>query len=72
MSAISAAHVQVAAGGSARSDRLASLASLRRRLESATDENKRLRKRVAELEARLATLYGELRLRQAPSTDLRR
>jgi hypothetical protein len=38
-----------------------SVASLQRRLEALTDDNQRLRKRVGELEERLAVLYGELR-----------
>lgn len=41
----------------------ATVASLRRRLEATTDDNKRLRQRVADLEAQLAAVYGELRAR---------
>jgi hypothetical protein len=41
-----------------------SVASLQRRVEALTDDNQRLRRCVAELEQRLAALYGEWRTRQ--------
>lgn len=39
----------------------ASPASLQRRIEALTDDNKRLRQHAADLERRLAAVYGELR-----------
>lgn len=42
--------------------RAASVSSLKRRLEAATDANKRLRRRVDELESQVALLYGQLRV----------
>ncbi len=42
-------------------DQRASLASLQRRLEVVTEENRRLRHHVGELEDRLARSYGALR-----------
>ena len=46
----------------------ASRPSQLRRIELLLDDNGRLRERVAELEARVATLYGELRSRQRRQT----
>ncbi len=42
-------------------DQRASVASLQRRLEVLTEDNRRLRCQVGELEERLARAYGELR-----------
>lgn len=42
----------------------ASTTSLQRRLEALTDDNQRLRRRVQELEDRLAAVYGEWRLQR--------
>jgi hypothetical protein len=46
-------------------DRPASSPSQMRRIEALLDDNRRLRARVESLEGRLATLYGELRMRQS-------
>ena len=46
----------------------ASRPSQLRRIELLLDDNGRLRERVAELGARVATLYGELRSRQRRQT----
>jgi septal ring factor EnvC (AmiA/AmiB activator) len=64
MTAIAAAQTQTPRPAPGRSGRAASIASLKRRLEAATDTNKQLRQRVAELEAQVANLYGELRTRR--------
>jgi hypothetical protein len=63
MAAISTARAQAGTQADARPTHPASVA-LRRRLEAATDDNKRLRRRVTELQAQVAALYGELRARQ--------
>ena len=42
-------------------DQRASVASLHRRLEVLTEDNRRLRRQVSELEERLARAYGALR-----------
>ena len=39
----------------------ASLASRKRRVETLTDDNRRLRERVEELEGRLVSVYGVMR-----------
>jgi hypothetical protein len=46
-----------------------SAASLQRRIEALTDDNQRLRRRVRELEQRLAGLYGQWRARSGPKSN---
>lgn len=43
----------------------ASNASMQQRIDALTDDNRRLKQRVADLEQRLATVYGSLRARSA-------
>jgi hypothetical protein len=70
MDAIEAARAHSDGPTHTRPPQQASTASLRRRVELLTDDNKRLRQRVADLEAQLAILYGALRTRRTtPPVD---
>jgi hypothetical protein len=70
MDAIEAARAHSDGPTHTRPPQQASTASLRRRVELLTDDNKRLRQRITDLEAQLATVYGELRTRRTtPPVD---
>jgi hypothetical protein len=75
LEAIRAADAATRTGSAVPPAQAPSAASLQRRIEALTDDNQRLRRRIQELEQRLAAMYGEWRVlrddpgsKPAPST----